>query len=942
MVRWAETRRFRVSGTEGTMRGKNLKTWLTQGTYPRLFLPILLIILTVTVVRHHYLIAAEMEEAKERVDTAVGRLGHYLAPALINTNDPGSAAITQELLDAEIQFNPDIEALAWQLEGAHTQALHRDTTPTTAPKWFIALVHTERLEKQFSQMRSDGQVGTLTVVIRPDASIQGVWNTVATQMRISALNVLIILLLLTLLLRANARMLNRLALATVAFKGGRLDTRMVVNGTLEARAVALTFNGMAEQIELLVRSLQETQAQQTEQLHFTRQLVDALPLPVFVRSTRGTCLAVNQAWEKLFYMQACEVVGKPMHSNFSAWHDEQNIPSALDGSVDFGSSGNEVSLLDAHGKTLVMSYFKAAFTNVDGIEVGSIATLVDITDCKRAQEALMAEKERAEVTLASIGDGVITTDLRGCVDSINEAAQFLTGYTASQAMGRALAEVFRLCDNSAMEPNATVHASNQVLLHRSGERYNIEYTRAPIRKRDGTKTGSVFVVRDVTETQNLKQAVSWQARHDALTGLPNRTALAEGMTHAAFTARQDATLLAVCLLDLDFFQSINDQHGSWIGDRLLKEVASRMQTFVSTKEMVARMGGDEFVLLLGGYQDISAIEDRIAQLLLQLAVPYAIDSQAIETTASIGVTIFPQDEVTPDTLLRHADQAMFQAKAMGRNRMHLFNAKLDQEVQTKHSKQTRIAQALAHGELQVYYQPKVNMRTRKVVGMEALLRWQHPDEGLLSPVHFLPLVETTELIDNIGEWVLHQALAQMKIWAAAGYAWAVSVNIAARHFHRCDFVARLKEILGMHPDVSPTMLELEILESAALDDVQHMCNVMESCQALGVRFSLDDFGTGYSSLSYLKRLPAETIKIDQSFVRGVLDSHDDLTLVSAIVALANAFHRHVIAEGVETEAQAQCLLALGCELGQGFGIGRPMPASEVVRWASGYQLLQNH
>lgn len=924
------------------MRGKNLKTWLTQGTYPRLFIPIFLIILTVTVVRHHYLIAAEMEEAKVRVDTAVGRLGHFLAPALASTNGSGSAVVTQKLLDAEIRFNPDIEALAWQLDGIRTQALHRNTTPTNAPQWFVALVHTDRLEKQFSQTRADGQVGTLTVVIRPDASIQEVWNTVATQMLISAFNVLIILLLLTLLLRANARMLSRLALATVNFKSGRLETRMAVSGTLEARAMAQTFNGMAEQVELLVNSLQETQAEQTEQLHFTRQLVDALPLPVFVRSTRGTCLAVNQAWEKLFYMQAKDVVGKPMHSDFSALQGERNDPLAQDDNTVFTQPGNEISLVDPHGKALEMSYFKAAFTNADGIEVGSIATLVDITERNQAQEALIAEKERAEVTLASIGDGVITTDLSGRVDSINEAAQFLTGYTASQATGRALEEVFQLCGDSGGVTNTTVQASNEVLLHRSGERYSVEYTRAHIRKRDGTKTGAVFVIRDVTETQNLKQKVSWQARHDALTGLSNRTALAERMTHATFTARQDVSFLAVCLLDLDYFQSVNDQYGSWIGDRLLKEVALRMQSFISATELVARMGGDEFVLLLGDSQDVTAIETRITQLLRQLAVPYAIDNHAIQITASIGVTIFPQDEANPDTLLRHADQAMFQAKVMGRNRLHLFNAKLDQEVQTKHSKQTRIAQALALGELRVYYQPKVNMRTRKVVGMEALLRWQHPEEGLLGPVHFLPLVETNELIDDIGEWVLQQALAQMKIWAATGHAWMVSVNIAARHFHRPDFVARLKEILGTHPDVPPTMLELEILESAALEDVQHMCNVMESCQALGVRFSLDDFGTGFSSLSYLKRLPAETIKIDQSFVRGILDSHDDLTLVSAIVALAKAFHRHVIAEGVETEAQGQRLQELGCELGQGFGIGRPMPAWEVALWASDYQALQNH
>ncbi|MGP1684202.1 MAG: putative bifunctional diguanylate cyclase/phosphodiesterase, partial [Giesbergeria sp.] len=323
-------------------------------------------------------------------------------------------------------------------------------------------------------------------------------------------------------------------------------------------------------------------------------------------------------------------------------------------------------------------------------------------------------------------------------------------------------------------------------------------------------------------------------------------------------------------------------------------------------------------------------------LMQQLSVPYAIGDRMVNTTVSIGVALFPQDDANPDILLRHADQAMCQAKSFGRNQLHLFDVPHDHAVQTQHSRQTRIAQALHGAELVLHYQPKVNLRTGEVFGMEALLRWQHPEQGLLGPQHVLPLVEDTDLVVEIGEWVIEQALMQMRRWTDAGMLWQVSVNIAAPHFHRPQFVQRLKDILYTCPEVCPSRLELEILESAALEDMQYMRRMMQSCQALGVRFALDDFGTGYSSLSYLKRLPAETIKIDQSFVRGILEDADDLTLVSAIVALATAFRRHVVAEGVETADHCAKLLELGCERAQGFGIARPMPAHEVLPWAREY------
>jgi diguanylate cyclase (GGDEF)-like protein/PAS domain S-box-containing protein len=729
-----------------------------------------------------------------------------------------------------------------------------------------------------------------------------------------------------------------LAEATDAFRHGRLDTRMAVTGTLESRAMATTFNDMAGKIQSLVLSLRETQQLQSEQLHFTRQLIDALPLPVFVRDANGAYIEVNRAWQRLFHPPTSvgTAPASPAYPPELAPGNSTRIAQA---------QNNEIRIFPAnHEPPRDMAYYEAPFTTTRGTLAGTIGTLVDVTERKRAQEALRTEKERAEVTLASIGDGVISTDLAGNIETINEAAQLMTGFTADQAVGRQLDDVFRLYEELASRsagsaswretvPGALQQAAQEVLIHRSGERYAIEYTASAIRKADGTAVGCVLVFRDVTETRNLRHQISWHARHDPLTGLYNRAALAERLTHAIFVARQKGLLLAVCVLDLDYFQAVNDTHGHRVGDRLLKETARRLGAFVTPQDAVARMGGDEFVLLLGELADLPAIEARVDTLMQQLAAPYAIDDRVLHTTVSIGVAVFPQDEANPDTLLRHADQAMCQAKSQGRNQMHVFDVEQDHAVQTQHTRQTRVARALHAGELVLHYQPKVNLRTGEILGLEALLRWQHPEQGLLGPQHVLPVIEDAELEAELGEWVLRQALAQMRQWTGAGMLWEVSVNISAQHFHRPNFVERLKDILHTCPEVAASRLELEILESAALQDMQYMRHMMQGCQALGVRFALDDFGTGFSSLSYLKRLPAETIKIDQSFIGGLLENGDDLTLVNAIVALAAAFGRHVVAEGVETAEQCAKLLELGCERAQGFGIARPMPSHEVLAWA---------
>jgi diguanylate cyclase (GGDEF)-like protein/PAS domain S-box-containing protein len=923
------------------MRTTPFATWLTRGTYPRLYLPIIAIMLIVLAVRYHLLIEAEVKEVKVRQQEQLSHMEHYLAPTLQQWGLTSETAQIQQKLEIEAGFNPDISNIRWEYEGISVSVQPRHLQASPVPGWFGNLTGLRSEQKSWHIRMTDGTFGVLVAQLGAEHAKAQVWETVRTQIPISAINVFTIFFLLTLLLRANARMLSRLRNATSAFRAGQLHMRMVERGTLEERATAKTFNMMAGEIQRLVKSLKQIQQQQEEQLHFTNQLVDALPLPVFVRTLNGTCLTVNKAWEQLFETEAGDVVGHRLPSDFVPLADKCSRPERST----LKRSGAEVRVKAGAFDVREMAYFKAPFSNTKGTEAGTISALVDITERNLAQDALIAEKERAEVTLSSIGDGVITTNMAGQVESINEVARFLTGLTTEQAVGKRLEQVFRLDESSQSLPSGIsvaqlscidtrMRASNQILLHAAGERYPIEFSAAPIRKQDGMSVGCVLVIRDVSHTRDLEQRITWQARHDPLTGLNNRLALSERLTHTIFHARQDGTLLGVCLLDLDNFHSVNESYGSVMGDMLLKELGLRLNDLSGDHANTARLGGDEFVLLLTGYRELSEIQAQVLQLLHRVTQPFAVGDKQISLTASVGVSIFPLDNANPDTLMRHADQAMCHAKQAGRNGFHFFDAQNDLEIQTQHSKLSRIAAAIERGELRLFYQPKVNLRSGRILGYEALMRWEHPERGLIGPGEFLPLIGHTDMIVDAGVWALQQAMAQLDQWVRQGHHWSIAVNIAARHFHRTGFVDGIRYLLACYPQVPPHLLELEILESAALDDVTHMRQVMQECQALGLKFSLDDFGTGFSSLSYLKQLPAETIKIDRSFVDGVLTDDEDRTLVSAIVGLSRAFARAVIAEGVETPDQAATLLALGCELGQGFGICRPMPASHVVGWAA--------
>jgi diguanylate cyclase (GGDEF)-like protein len=457
---------------------------------------------------------------------------------------------------------------------------------------------------------------------------------------------------------------------------------------------------------------------------------------------------------------------------------------------------------------------------------------------------------------------------------------------------------------------------------------------AAVRNVDGESRHYVALFSDITELKEHQHQLERMAHYDALTGIPNRVLLADRLEQALAQSQRRKRGLAVVYLDLDGFKDVNDLHGHETGDQLLIAIAKRLRDTLREGDTLARLGGDEFVAVLTDLGDSDEWTGILARMQQAAAAPVKVRQHTLQLSASLGVTLFPQNGGDADTLLRHADQAMYQAKQAGKNRYHLFNPEHDRQAQTHLESRRQIAQALEQREFVLFYQPKVNIRTSEIAGAEALIRWQHPERGLLPPGEFLPLIEGNELIVHVGDWVLDAALEQMSRWQSVGLDLPVSVNIAAHHLQQEDFLERLQAKLNARPDVPPANLELEVVETAALEGVSRISTLIEDCQALGVRFSLDDFGTGYSSLTYLRRLPASVLKIDQSFVRDMLWDSEDLAIVEGVIGLAAAFRRTVIAEGVETAEHGELLLRLGCDLAQGYGIARPMLAEAIPGWAA--------
>jgi diguanylate cyclase (GGDEF)-like protein/PAS domain S-box-containing protein len=478
---------------------------------------------------------------------------------------------------------------------------------------------------------------------------------------------------------------------------------------------------------------------------------------------------------------------------------------------------------------------------------------------------------------------------------------------------------------------------------RDGELRTLQATISAVRAGGGEARYHVLVISDITEQQQQREKLERQAHYDELTRLPNRARLTQLLDEAMRAADRDGYLLVVCYLDLDRFKPVNDRHGHAAGDRLLAELAGRLRSALRSRESwadaAARLGGDEFVLLLraGTLEEARLALERVLRVVAQ---PYVIDpaQDPVQVTTSLGATVYPIDRSDADTLLRHADHAMYGAKQTGRNRYTFFDPEHRRRAEERVMAIGRVQEALDQGEFVLHWQPQVDMTSGNVRGFEALLRWEHPQQGLIAPLQFLPLIENTGLGSRVGDWVLSQALEYLEQWRRGGLDITVSVNISARHLQEPDFAQRLAELLARHADqdLAP-YLELEMLETAAHADMEATSALLARCRQLGVRFALDDFGTGYSTLKYLQTLPVDTLKIDRSFVNHMLDDAQDRGIVEGVIGLARTFGYGMVAEGVESPAQARTLIEMGCHVGQGTGIAAPMPAEQVAPWTREYR-----
>jgi diguanylate cyclase (GGDEF)-like protein/PAS domain S-box-containing protein len=701
------------------------------------------------------------------------------------------------------------------------------------------------------------------------------------------------------------------------------------------------------EIESLRKELRSVTQTQNDLLTCKQQLdaiLDNAPIEVFLKDREGRYVVVNKQFEKLFGVKNEDLMGllpadivDPELAASTRDHDLSVLNSGK------AESRQEIIKLVNGNQSRTLLTTKFPVFNGDGEVDGLGAIASDITanistkERLRHSEANLIEAQR----VAKVGSWYLDTETNEVVWSkeLYKVYGFDSNYPPPpytehsklftpeswNLLSTSLSNTFESSTPYELELETVKDDGSHGWMWARGE---------VVFDAMGNAIGIQGIAQDITERKRAEVKLKRIAHYDLLTNLPNRVLLADRLSQAMVQCQRRNKSLAVAYLDLDGFKAVNDTYGHDVGDKLLTTVSQRMKEALREGDTLARIGGDEFIAVL---VDLDNTEDKkpvLKRLLKATAEPVAMGDAAMKVSVSIGVTLYPQDGVDADQLIRHADQAMYVAKQAGKNRYHLFDTAQDNAITIQRQSIGDVRSALDRREFVLYYQPKVNMNTGEVIGVEALIRWQHPTRGLVPPLEFLPAIEGHAISLKLGEWVIDTALTQISQWLNMGVNLPISVNISAYQLQQANFTTRLTALLAAHSEVNPHSLELEILETSVLNDITQVSATMAACHELGVRFALDDFGTGYSSLTHLRRLPAYLIKIDQSFVRDMLEDADDLAIVEGVVGLAKTFKREVIAEGVETIAHGVALLQLGCELAQGYGIARPMPAGDIPEWVS--------
>ncbi len=672
----------------------------------------------------------------------------------------------------------------------------------------------------------------------------------------------------------------------------------------------------------------------TQQLHFMRQLVEAIPGPVFYKDREGRYLGCNQAFLDLLGRARSEVIGATVYD--LAPRDLAHRYTAADDELlqRSGSQVYEAIVRHADGGYRDVVFHKATYGKPGEPGGGLVGVMLDITDRKRMEARL----QQAATVFDSSAEGITITAPDGRIIAVNRAFTEITGYREDEVIGRNP----RILQSGLQDP-VIYREMWQALAsygrwqgelwnrRKDGQVFVESLTISAVKDKDGQLTHYVGVFSDTTELRRAHDQLDHQAHHDPLTGLPNRLLLGDRLHKALQRAHRDATGVAVLFIDLDRFKNINDTLGHQVGDRVLCEVAWRLGRLMRESDTVGRLGGDEFLIVIEDIVEPTVVSHIAEKILTALQDSPVTVEQEFYVSASIGISLFPQDGADAETLMKNVDVAMYRAKERGRNAYEFFTSDLTPSSLARLQMETDLRRAIERDELRVYLQPQFSLATGKVLGAEALVRWLHAERGLVMPGEFIKLAEESGLIVPIGEWVQHAAACRWSAWVAAGYQPGVlSVNVSGVEFARGRIQETARKTLAAS-QLPAQFLELEITESAIMSHAENSAQVLENLRAMGLNLVIDDFGTGYSSLAYLKRLPLNKLKVDQSFVRGLPDDTEDCAIVRAVIALAHSLQLTVIAEGVESEAQRDFLTRAGCDEMQGYLHGRPMPFDEYER-----------
>ena len=682
-----------------------------------------------------------------------------------------------------------------------------------------------------------------------------------------------------------------------------------------------------------ISELKESEQALIDSQNQLKATLDAIPDLLFEVSNDGVIQSYHTAEVEELYINPESLIGKRYQETLPPDVVEVCSASFEEARIAGHSIGKQYEMETRDG----IRYFELSVSCKEKRE-GDYSFVVlsrDITERVKAQKHLKLISN----VFNYAREGITITDVEGNIIDVNKGFSDITGYSREEVLGKNPRMLKSNLQPRDFYKDMWTDISGKGYWtgemwnrHKNGEVYAEVITISAIYDDNGQPQNYMGIFTDVTAIKQNQKRLEHIAHYDVLTQLPNRVLLADRLQQAIIHADRNENSLAVLFVDLDGFKEVNDLYGHDVGDQLLMKIAEKMQQSLRAEDTLARLGGDEFVAVLVDLDSPQACEPILERVLLSVSEPILIDGSLVKVSASIGVALYPNDLSDADLLIRHADQAMYQAKQEGKNRFRFFDVDQDAVVKSQSAMLLEIRVALRENQFVLHYQPKADLEKEEICGVEALIRWQHPERGLLYPNEFLPLINDHSLSIEVDEWVMRQAMQQWEEWHDLGLDMPISVNIGARSLQQKDFKQRIEQCLSRYPGIAERALQFEILETTALEDVSNVSELMRYCQALGVEFALDDFGTGYSSLTYLRHLPAKLIKIDQSFVRDMLIDKDDLAIIDGVLKLTQAFNRDVIAEGAETIEHCQKLYQMGCCKIQGYAIARPIPAESLPNW----------